>query len=447
MLDDSVFEQASAAVERIYEDAAVIAFGVAGSFHGSHAARPWPAWFCETIERLPTLPTGDFEPVWREALTPSWFGVLANRAAAANKGGTEDAAKLDSHIAQFSLFSAGFRRAGAKLPPAPSSVVFDRDVLVPGTEIGLSEGRPIGIYGDLGEHDVFDYDVAVWKHARLRLAPEALDLPWEPFEPVANAKTYADGKGLEAQELVVEMLKTMERYQPEIFERFSADIGVIGLLDSASADVFNASNSSYFGGFIVAAIDNPYELAAYALHEHAHNLLFAIETVEPTLEGEQGEYEGPTIYSPWREDRRPLRGLFHAVFVHLPVCAFWLSVSRRPDTDEIGRYANDQLIRFLIQIDIGMDILERQAQLTPSGEEIMVAVKAEVIRLRAAALDLGGFPDNPSLVCRPGGIQHEMRGGQRISLRDSLIWHAERAAAPKSVFSALDQWPNRAAHA
>lgn len=445
MLDDAIYQQADAAVQRIYEDAAIIAFGVRESFKNSHDARPWPAWFCNTIDSLTTVPTQVFEAVWREPLTPSWFGVLASRAAAANRGGGEDVAALDRHLGQFMLIAAGLRQIGTRLPQAPEPVVFDRDVLIPGTALGLRAGRPIGVHGEVAADGLYRVDEAVWKSARLRLAPEALDLPWEPFEPVANARAFADGKGPEATASVTAMLQAMDRHLPELYDRFATDISFIGLLDAENADVFNASNSTYFGGFIVAAIDHPHELAAYAVHEHAHNLLFAIETVEPTLEGEQGNYEGPRTYSPWRDDLRPLRGLLHAIFVHLPVCAFWLSVVRNPEDEALKRYALDQLTRFLIQIDVGLDMLDRHAQLTPNGENLLASIRSEASRLRAAALKLGVVPDSPGLLCRPGGIVQERSGDRQISIRESLVLHAELAKAPPAVLSMLSEWPDRPA--
>ena len=440
MLDESILGQAGLAVERIYEDAAIAAFGVADSFKGAHEARPWPAWFRDTVERLTKLPSETFEPVWREPITPSWFGMLASKAAAANRGEADAIEALDRHIAQFALFAEGFQRAGADLPPTPGPVAFDRDVLIPGTTLGLRADQPIGPSAEL-----YEVDVAAWKQARLRLAPEAIDAPWEPFAPVANARGFKDGKGPAATASVTAMLQAIDRYLPEAFDRFAGDISVIGLLDSGQAGVFNASNSTYFGGFIVAAVGEPHELAAYALHEHAHNLLFAIETVEPVLAGEQGDYEGPLIYSPWRHDLRPMRGLVHAVFVHLPVSAFWLSVLREPATEELEAYARDQLTRFLIQTDVGLDIIDRHASLTENGIRIMSAVKREAARLRALALDAGLDADRPGLVCYQGVFQPEQRAGHPITLRESLIAHAEAVGAPEMAFTMVRQWPHRPA--
>ena len=189
----------------------------------------------------------------------------------------------------------------------------------------------------------------------------------------------------------------------------------------------------------------PHELAAYVLHEHAHNLLFAIETVDPVLAGEQGDYEGPPIYSPWRHDLRPMRGLVHAVFVHLPVCAFWLSVLRDPQTQELRSYARDQLTRFLIQTDVGLDTIDRQASLTEYGTAIMSAVKREAARLRALALDEGLDADRPGLVCCNGGFQPELRAGHPVALRESLIAHAETAGAPETACTIVRRWPHRLA--
>ena len=66
-----------------------------------------------------------------------------------------------------------------------------------------------------------------------------------------------------------------------------------------------------------AGLIDAYDLADSLLHEHRHQKLYLFERRFPTT------HQGDLVVSPWREDSRPVSGLFHAIFVFVELRRFW----------------------------------------------------------------------------------------------------------------------------
>ncbi len=112
---------------------------------------------------------------------------------------------------------------------------------------------------------------------------------------------------------------------------------VIGKLDAAlagrmnrmvrwyvpiSSDDFRVHNSfsasTLLGVIFLSDAYNSLRLAEAMVHEYHHNQLYALMAGEELFD----DVDGAILYSPWREDPRPLTGLFHALYVFTNVWNF-----------------------------------------------------------------------------------------------------------------------------
>jgi len=128
------------------------------------------------------------------------------------------------------------------------------------------------------------------------------------------------------RELLEETLGQIQTYAPEVFEQFRLVMRTIVF----KPDIGGTSNTSYSrlpGACTFSVWGNAQILAENLIHEFHHNRLFAIEDRQPFFDLAQADAIGDArYYSPWRRDPRPLYGIFHAVYVFVPVCRYWMRV-------------------------------------------------------------------------------------------------------------------------
>ena len=88
-------------------------------------------------------------------------------------------------------------------------------------------------------------------------------------------------------------------------------------------NVFNTSCSRLTGLSIITCYESPYVLAEDLIHEFNHNVLFALEDQGSFFEeSDIDPVNDQQFYSPWREDPRPIYGLFHALLCLYTGCGF-----------------------------------------------------------------------------------------------------------------------------
>jgi len=133
-------------------------------------------------------------------------------------------------------------------------------------------------------------------------------------------------------------LELIERHFPQLGRDIALGLHTIIPVGKPAADRGGSCTSdTFFGGILCC--DNPPVLAAEVLiHEFGHNVfneLLARDGVFATgLSGEE------VLYSPWREDPRPILGLFHAAFVFERVSQFYAryTVAHPEDLDAAFRF-------------------------------------------------------------------------------------------------------------
>jgi len=181
------------------------------------------------------------------------------------------------------------------------------------------------------------------------------------------------------------------------------------------------------GAFICSVPCDRYELAATLIHEFHHNRLYFIEEGGTFFE-ERGEdsVDGENHYSPWRNGPRPLHGLFHALYVYLPVFRFWSAAVETEQLEGDQRaYALDQLTRIPVQLRIGVNQIRRHAHLTPFGARLFEQMATEVSAAESKAVAIGSSLATAAMSSRTSGALRPILGDDHrpLSVGETLLDH------------------------
>lgn len=90
----------------------------------------------------------------------------------------------------------------------------------------------------------------------------------------------------------------------------------------------SSSNSSIDTMFWHSITDNPLLMAEIIVHELSHQKLFRFQDIDPLIDPNfhGSAWDSCTIYSPWRDDPRPINGVFHGFVVFTEACNFWFNL-------------------------------------------------------------------------------------------------------------------------
>ena len=230
--------------------------------------------------------------------------------------------------------------------------------------------------------------------------------------------------------LIRQALVLVERHHPDALAHMCELLQVIAMKPHTVGDFSNVSFSDLPGAFILSAVREPYWIADALIHESMHNRLFFILDRGEILEGVGDGVDTGEFYSPWRDDLRPLSGLLHAVYVHIGVSKFWFSVCRSGETSGAHReYAEDQAVRAILHLKMGVAQLRRHATFTARGVGLFEELAREVDDLTAAMRALNLSPLAPGAIARGDGTIVPFAvddAGNRITVLDSVIAHAEK---------------------
>ena len=261
----------------------------------------------------------------------------------------------------------------------------------------------------------------------LRLEPAAFDLPG--LSIAAPLRAVPRGFQREQAPRVGAALALIRRHQPESFAQLHAMIRVAAMKPRSSGDYSNVSQSDLPGAFVCTATADPFVLADSIVHELHHNRLFFLQDEVALFASERdGVAEAGAFYSPWRDDLRPLQGLFHGAFVYVPVLRFWIAAVRAGAVSGDARlYALDQLARIPVQCAIAVTQLRRHAHLTAHGQAVLTALAAEIDPAAADAGALGASLDAAATVFHDDGrFTPETSSAGPISVRESVLQHWRR---------------------
>jgi HEXXH motif-containing protein len=266
--------------------------------------------------------------------------------------------------------------------------------------------------------------VAAHAGCELVLNPFAFDLPGLDMAPALRAT------GLEYQErhrgLVVKALAAIDRYAPETFAHFRDTMRVAAAKRGPDGPFTNVSYSELPGACIVSVSDSPLAMADRLIHEYHHNRLFTVEEHGALFE-RPATAGPPAHYSPWRNDPRPLQGLFHAFYVYAPVTRFWLRALAAGDLAPADRaWAVERLLRTSRRFVLAESVLARAAEMTPFGRACFEELRARVGELQGEIARAGLPADVPALRMEEDGstVPERSEVDERpLSVNEALAEH------------------------
>lgn len=195
-----------------------------------------------------------------------------------------------------------------------------------------------------------------------------LRLPFEGdvfFEEGENAR-----RGMEATS---EALKIIEDWSPSLLaelKQISPDIQFVTDPNAGPDSVVSFSDDSVPGCLYVSVrtrnrfLDAPL-IADSIIHEHRHQKLYLLQRKMPLLLSDL-----PLVESPWRSDPRPASGLFHALFVFVPLLKFWRYLGQSSTDEEFVRRALQDAQSIAAKLERGFEVI-RTTQLTETGKELV----------------------------------------------------------------------------
>jgi HEXXH motif-containing protein len=265
------------------------------------------------------------------------------------------------------------------------------------------------------------------KELEIKLKPETFNLPG--LDSARGFRGLPENYQLQQTELLRDALTLLERHQPATLEHMRELVQVIAFKPPGADEYSNVSFSDLPGAFILSAVRHPYWIADGLIHELLHNRLFFILDGGEILESVRETAERSEFYSPWRDDLRPLSGLLHAVYVYIGVGKFWHAVCASGEATGTQRqYVEDQAVRAVLQLKIGIAQLGSHAMFTESGIGLFRELERDVDGLAASMRALNLSPSAPATIARADGQIVPLNGkdGQRFSILESIHAHEEQ---------------------
>lgn len=261
----------------------------------------------------------------------------------------------------------------------------------------------------------------------MMLQPEAFNLAG--LEIGAPLRYLAPAYQIERVDLASRALELLHRYCPETFAHFRQVMRLIALKPNKLGDYSNVSHSDLPGAFVITVAPDPYLMADFFIHEFYHNRFFFVEELGAFFALEQdNRVASSEYYSPFRDDLRPLHGVFHGVYVYLAVWRFWYAVYRGGKTSGMLHYmVHDQVATISIQTAIAVAQLKRFARFSPLGAELFAAMAEESAHIEAMTRALKLPRDMPAMRCNDdGSFSIRSDAGQALTTRLAILKHAKR---------------------
>ncbi|WAZ25512.1 HEXXH motif-containing putative peptide modification protein [Streptomyces cinnabarinus] len=206
-------------------------------------------------------------------------------------------------------------------------------------------------------------------------------------------------------------------------EALAAALTAVTPRPAAPGGIINsASSTDAFGGIVASAPPDGMELAASMVHEFQHMKLHAVLNAV-ALHEESEPPDDERFYAPWRDDPRPLPGLFQGVFAFFGVVDFW----RRLTLEERGtrlRRAQFQLVYWRTQARDAYSTLCLSPRLTETGRYFAALMGGTTVTWT----DHEDVPEDIVTLALEGVVAHRLRWRLR-HLRPAPATVAELAAA------------------
>ncbi len=186
-------------------------------------------------------------------------------------------------------------------------------------------------------------------------------------------------------------ISMLRQTRPLLTEEIGLTMRSVIPLLSVDPDINLSVSAPEFFGATMVTYDSTPMLAEALAHEYRHNLLNAITDVSALVEPE-GERQ--IVYSPWRDDPRPVMGLFHALFTFTEVVEFLRNaVLSRTFSTVNARAAARRCTAHATRLEIGIQEIEGVRDLSQFGVQMIEGFKNALLDIRAdlpTLMSIGG---------------------------------------------------------
>ncbi|MEV5408149.1 HEXXH motif domain-containing protein [Thermopolyspora sp. NPDC052614] len=149
------------------------------------------------------------------------------------------------------------------------------------------------------------------------------------------------------------------------------------LVPLVSPRIVSASSSLSIGCVALSLPPSPLAAARTLMHEMQHGKLSALMTLFPLI----AEPTDERFYAPWRDDPRPLAGLFQGAYAHLGIARFWARRCEVETEPEAALYAQTELARWRRAALETTEVLLRTRRFTALGERFLRGMRASLTSL------------------------------------------------------------------
>ncbi|MEU4741995.1 HEXXH motif domain-containing protein [Actinosynnema sp. NPDC023658] len=189
----------------------------------------------------------------------------------------------------------------------------------------------------------------------------------------------------------------LERDHPHRARELSTGLSVI--TPRPTAYRFRPHSGSVGDGYGAAIISEPHDpvqLAVTMVHEYQHSKVNATHHLVPLT----GVDPSTTCYAPWRDDPRPVFGLYQGVNAFLAVAEFWERQRERSSGPEAA-LAHFEFALVRAQVAEALGALRRRPSLTAAGLRF-----ATRLAERLAALSDAAVPDDLLATAEAAALDH-----------------------------------------
>lgn len=173
--------------------------------------------------------------------------------------------------------------------------------------------------------------------------------------------------------IVEHALKYIEDVDESIYKYFKEHPNYFVPLIGPEGSLPSSSNSSIDTMFWYSITDQPLLVSEMIIHELSHQRLFRLQDEDPLIDSESygSGWNECNYYSPWRDDPRPINGVFHGFIVFSEVSTFWLKLIMRNRLDEKDRNIAERRMTMLgFQLSLAKDTLN-ECRFTSKGEKLL----------------------------------------------------------------------------
>ncbi|RAY12805.1 hypothetical protein DPM19_22560 [Actinomadura craniellae] len=164
----------------------------------------------------------------------------------------------------------------------------------------------------------------------------------------------------------------LTRHHPERAAALAAGLRVVTPLEHRGGGRERSASSADAPGALAATLPgDPLLLAETLVHEFQHDTLSALLDLVPLHRADPEE----RLYAPWRDDPRPLGGLFQGAYAYLGVTDFWGRLQAE-STGPDASYAQYTFALWRDQTRRAIDSIRRSGGITEAGTRFVAGMYA-----------------------------------------------------------------------